>query len=135
MPELCLSSGDKVTADIVLAAPGMEWRRFDLDGVDELLGRGVYYGAGRSEAWQCGGQNVLVVGAGNSAGQAVMNLADAGARVIMVVRGDNLGKVMSAYLVERIDAHPLVDVRLRTQVTGLHADGGHLGAVTIESVD
>jgi thioredoxin reductase (NADPH) len=135
VPELCLASGDKVTSDIVLAAPGMEWRRMELEGVDELLGRGVYYGAGRSEAWQCSRQDVLVVGAGNSAGQAVMNLADAGARVTMVVRGEDLGKVMSAYLVERIDAHPLVDVRLRTQVTGLDADGGHLGAVTIESAD
>src|SRR3954447_15168367 len=106
MPELCLSSGDKVTADILLAAPGMEWRRLELDGVDALLGRGGYYGAGRSEAWQCGGQGGLVVGAGNSAGQAVMNLADAGARVTMVVRGEDLGKVMSAYLVERILSHP-----------------------------
>jgi thioredoxin reductase (NADPH) len=134
-PELCLRSGDRVTSDIVIAAPGMEWRRLELEGVDELLGRGVYYGAGRSEAWQCSGQHVLVVGAGNSAGQAVMNLADAGARVTMVVRGDDLGKVMSAYLVERIAVHPLIDVRLRTQVTELHADRDHLGAVTIESAD
>src|SRR4051812_23565196 len=132
MPELCLASGDKVTSDVVIAAPGMEWRRMELDGVDELLGRGVYYGAGRSEAGQSGGQDVLVVGAGNSAGQAVMNLADAGARVTMIVRGDNLGKVMSAYLVERIARHPLIDVRLHTQVADLHVDGGHLGAVTIE---
>jgi thioredoxin reductase (NADPH) len=134
-PLLCISSGERISADIVIAAPGMEWRRIELDGVDELLGRGVYYGAGRSEAWQCGDQDVLVVGAGNSAGQAVMNLADAGARVTMVVRGENLGKVMSAYLVQRIDAHPLIDVRLRTQVTDLHADRGRLGAVTIESAD
>jgi thioredoxin reductase (NADPH) len=134
-PQLCLASGEKVTSDVVIAAPGMEWRRLEVDGVNELLGRGVYYGAGRSEAWQCGGQDVLVVGAGNSAGQAVMNLADAGANVTMVVRGDNLGKVMSAYLVERIARHPLIDVRLHTQVTELHSDGNHLGAVTIETSD
>ena len=60
---------------------GMEWRRLELDGVEELLGHGVYYGAGRSEAVQCAGEDVMVVGAGNSAGQAVMNLASAGARV------------------------------------------------------
>ena len=76
-----------------IAAPGMEWRRLEVDGVDELLGRGVYYGAGRSEAAQCGGDDVIVVGAGNSAGQAVMNLANAGARVTMVVRGDGLAQV------------------------------------------
>jgi thioredoxin reductase (NADPH) len=67
-----LSSGDQVTADIVLVACGMEWRRLDLPGVNELLDHGVYYGAGRSEAVQCAGEDVMVVGAGNSAGQAVM---------------------------------------------------------------
>ena len=87
--------------------PGMDWRRLDVDGVDELLGRGVYYGAGRSEAAQCGDDDVVVVGAGNSAGQAVLNLANAGARVKMLVRGDRLGKTMSAYLVDRIEQHPL----------------------------
>jgi thioredoxin reductase (NADPH) len=75
---------------VVLAAPGMEWRRLDLDGVDELLGPGVYYGAGRSEAAQCAGQSVVIVGAGNSAGQAVLNFANATARVTMLVRGDRL---------------------------------------------
>jgi thioredoxin reductase (NADPH) len=120
-----------VTADVVLAANGMDWRRLDVEGVDDLIGRGVYYGAGRSEAARCGGDNVVVIGAGNSAGQAVMNLADAGARVTMVVRGDSLTKSMSAYLVERIKRHPLIDVRLQTRVTAVHESEGHLGAVTI----
>jgi thioredoxin reductase (NADPH) len=123
--------GDSVTATIVMAAPGMAWRRLEVDGVDELLGRGVYYGAGRSEATQCGGDEVVVIGAGNSAGQAVMNLGNAGAKVTMVVRGDDLAKSMSAYLVNRIEAHPLIDVRLGCQVTGVDADGDHLAAVTV----
>jgi thioredoxin reductase (NADPH) len=126
-----IAGGHEVTADVVLAAPGMQWRRLDVEGMDELLGRGTYYGAGRSEAAQCGGDDVVVIGAGNSAGQAVMNLGDAGARVKMIVRGDDLGKSMSAYLVERIQRHPLIDVRLETQVTALHAIDGHLGGVTI----
>ena len=126
-----IAGGFEVSADVLLAAPGMEWRRLELDGIDELLGRGVYYGAGRSEAAQCGGDDVVVVGAGNSAGQAVMNLGDAGARVTMVVRGESLGKSMSAYLVDRIEQHPLIDVRLRSQVTALDADAGHLAGVTI----
>jgi thioredoxin reductase (NADPH) len=134
-PLLRIASGEEITADILLAAPGMEWRRLEVEGVDDLLGRGVYYGAGRSEAAQCGGDAVFVVGAGNSAGQAVLNLANAGARVNMVVRGDRLGKSMSAYLVQRIEAHPLIDVRLRTRVTGLHAEAGHLSAVTIADTD
>jgi thioredoxin reductase (NADPH) len=126
-----VAGGHEVSADVLLAAPGMRWRTLELDGMDDLLGRGVYYGAGRSEAAQCGGDEVVVIGAGNSAGQAVMNLGDAGARVTMVVRGEELGRSMSAYLVERIRRHPLIDVRLRSQVTELHASGGHLDEVTI----
>ena len=126
-----IAGGYEVTADVLLAAPGMQWRRLEVDGMDELLGRGTYYGAGRSEAAQCGGDDVVVIGAGNSAGQAVMNLGDAGARVTMVVRGDDLGKSMSDYLVQRIRRHPLIDVRLETQVAELHPDDGHLGGVTL----
>jgi thioredoxin reductase (NADPH) len=130
-----LSSGDEVTADIVLVSCGMEWRRLELDGVSELLDHGVYYGAGRSEAVQCAGENVMVVGAGNSAGQAVMNLASAGARVHMIVRGDTLSKSMSAYLVQRIEEHPSIDVRLRSQVAELHEAAGRLREVTVETAD
>jgi len=128
---LSLAGGYELTAGVVLATPGMVWRRLPLDGVDELLQRGVYYGAGRSEAVQCGGDDVVVIGAGNSAGQAVMNLASAGARVTMVVRGERLDHAMSAYLVERVEHHPLIDVRLRSQVTELHAAGQRLAAVTV----
>jgi thioredoxin reductase (NADPH) len=109
----------------------MEWRRLEVAGVEDLLDRGVYYGAGRSEAARCGGDPVIVVGGGNSAGQAVMNLADAGARVTMVVRRETLGDKMSAYLVERLERHPLIDVRLRTQVTRLEEIGGRLAGVTL----
>lgn len=130
-PTLLIDGGYEVTADAVIAANGMEWRRLEVEGVAELLDRGVYYGAGRSEAFRCGGEHVVVVGAGNSAGQAVLDLARAGARVTMVVRGDQLETKMSAYLVERIERDSLVDVRLRTHVTAVHADGDRLGAVTI----
>jgi thioredoxin reductase (NADPH) len=131
LPLLRLAGGYEVTVEVVLAATGMEWRRLEVPGVEELLDRGVYYGAGRSEAARCGGDPVVVVGAGNSAGQAVMNLAGAGARVTMAVRGESLAEKMSAYLVERIERQPLVDVRLRTRVTGLDDDGGRLAAVTL----
>lgn len=128
-----LSSGDEVTADIVLVCSGMVWRRLELDGISELLDHGVYYGAGRSEAVQCAGEDVMVVGAGNSAGQAVMNLASAGARVHMIVRGEDLSKSMSAYLVERVEKHPNIEVRLRTRVAELHAAAGRLREVSVES--
>jgi thioredoxin reductase (NADPH) len=129
---LQIDGGYEVEARVVVAAPGMVWRRLDVEGVEELLERGVYYGAGRSEASQCSGEEVAVVGAGNSAGQAVMHFANAGAKVTMLVRGDQLGRSMSAYLVDRIAAHPLIDVRLRTQVTAVHGEGGRLAGVTVQ---
>jgi thioredoxin reductase (NADPH) len=133
LPTLLVDGGYEVTADAVLASTGMDWRRLDLDGVPELLNRGVYYGAGRSEAARCGGDHVVVVGAGNSAGQAVLHLASAGARVTMVMRGERLGARMSAYLVDRIERHPLIEVRGASQITGVRAEGGHVAAVTIEN--
>jgi thioredoxin reductase (NADPH) len=126
------TDGIEVTADVAVVAPGMEWRKLDADGIEQLLGRGVYYGAGRSESVGCDGKEVVIVGAGNSAGQAVMNFADAGARVTMVVRGDSLGKSMSAYLVRRIEQNPRIDVRLRSRVQGLDGDEISLRSVTIE---
>ncbi|MEA2426126.1 MAG: thioredoxin reductase, partial [Thermoleophilaceae bacterium] len=132
---LLVEGGAEVEADVIIAAPGMEWRRLEVEGVDELLGRGVYYGAGRSEASQCGGLDVVVVGAGNSAGQAVMSLGNAAARVKMVVRGGDLRKSMSEYLVKRIEAHPLIDVLLHTRVTALDSETGHLTGVTVEDED
>ena len=130
-----LSDGAEISSDVALAAPGMSWRELGVEGVDELLGRGVYYGAGRSEAVQCGGEEVIVVGAGNSAGQAVLNLANAGARVKLLVRGERLGKTLSGYLVPRIENHPFIEVRLRTQVQELATDGGRLTGVTIADAD
>ena len=128
--ELIGSDGSEVTASVVLAATGMDWRRLDLDGVDELVGHGVYYGAGRSEAAQSSGQRVVVVGGGNSAGQAVLNFANASAQVTMLVRADRLSKTMSAYLIERIEGHPLIEVLLESKLTELHSDGGKLTGVT-----
>jgi len=128
--ELILEDGSEVTASVVLAAPGMEWRRLGLEGIDQLIGHGVYYGAGRSEAKQCAGQKVVVVGAGNSAGQAVLNFANETARVTMLVRGDRLEKTMSAYLIKRIREHPLIDVHLETQLTELHPNGDSIASVT-----
>jgi thioredoxin reductase (NADPH) len=127
-----LEGGIEVTAAVAIVAPGIDWRRLDVEGVNELLGRGVYYGAGRGEAALCAGEDVVVVGAGNSAAQAVLNLADAGARVTMCVRGETLGRTTTDYLVARIERHPLIDVQLSTQVCELHADDEHLRAVTVE---
>ena len=129
-------AGDhEVRAEVVIAAPGMLWRRLEIEGINELVGRGVYYGAGRSEANHCANKEVVVVGAGNSAGQAVLNMAGAGARVTLVVRGGDLGKSMSAYLVERIAASASVDVRLHAQVTEVEAGPFGLAGVVVAEAD
>jgi thioredoxin reductase (NADPH) len=130
-----IDGGQEITAPLIVAATGMAWRRLGADGVEELLGRGVYYGAGRSEAAQCSGDEVIVVGAGNSAGQAVMNLGNSGARVVMVVRGDSLAKSMSAYLVDRIEGHPGIEVRLESEVVAVEAEDGHLAAALVRGRD
>ena len=127
---LILDDGSEVSASVVLATTGMDWTRLELKGIDDLIGDGVYYGAGRSEAAQCSGQDVVVVGAGNSAGQAVLNFANQTARVTMLVRGESLSKSMSAYLIERIEKHPLIDVHLETVLTELHTNDGALSGVT-----
>ena len=118
-PSLLIDGGYEVTADAVIAANGMEWRRLEVEGMAELLGRGVYYGAGRSEAARFGGDHVIVIGAGNSAGQAVLDFAGAGARVTMIVRGDQLGSndVRLPRRANRADTRS-IDVRLHSSVDG-----------------
>lgn len=118
-----------VEATVGIACPGMVWRRLEVEGVEDLLGKGVYYGAGRSEAARCEGRDVVVVGAGNSAGQAAMHLSTAGARVRMLVRGDGLASSMSAYLVDRIEGSPRIEVLTRTQVEEVESRAGRLSAV------
>jgi thioredoxin reductase (NADPH) len=128
-----ISSDDiEVTSDVAVVAPGIEWRRLEVDGIEELLGRGVYYGAGRSESVGSAGKQVVIVGAGNSAGQAAMNFADGHAAVTMVVRGQSLGKSMSAYLVRRIEQTPLIDVRLQSRIGAVEEAEGSLRSVAIE---
>jgi thioredoxin reductase (NADPH) len=128
---LRLEGGHEIQAPLMIAATGMTWRRLEARGVDELLGRGVYYGAGRSEAAQCGGDDVIVVGAGNAAGQAAMHLGNASARVVILIRGDSLSTSMSAYLVARIEAHPGIEVRLRSKVEAVVEEGGVLAAALV----
>jgi thioredoxin reductase (NADPH) len=102
----------------------------EAEGLDELTGRGVYYGANASEASQTDGDEVYVVGAANSAGQAVLQLARYAKRVVMIVRGGNLEDGMSQYLVDRITAAPNVDVRLHSEVVAGRGEG-HLEGITI----
>ena len=128
--EFELSTGERVGGRTAIISSGVDWRQLEVEGVDELLGHGIYYGVGPGEAPLLEGREVLIVGAGNSAGQAALNLAEHAARVTMLARGDHLGASLSAYLLDRIDHHPRIDVRLECEVTAVEGDG-HLQAVRI----
>src|SRR4051812_34612097 len=125
-----LAGGADVEARAVLVATGVSYRRLEADGLEALGARGVNYGATASEAAQCAGEVVYVVGAANSAGQAVLNLARYASKVVLVVRGPRLEATMSQYLVSRILTTDNVEVRLDTQVVGA-AGGDHLEALTL----
>jgi len=129
-----LAGAGEIEARAVIVASGVAYRRLEADGVDTLTGRGVYYGANAGDAAQCEGDEVYVVGAANSAGQAALNLSRFAKRVVLVVRGGDLGASMSSYLVSRIEAMPSIDVRLRTQVAAARGDG-HLESLTLVDRD
>ncbi len=118
-----LSDGSVVRARAVLIATGVEWRRLEVPGIDRLLGSGVYYGAGPSEAPGYAGAAVAVVGGGNSAGQACLTFSRYARNVTMLVRGAGLTDSLSQYLVDKIAATDNVDVRLRSRVVGVDGDG------------
>jgi thioredoxin reductase (NADPH) len=120
----------EIEARALIVVTGVSYRRLDAAGLDELTGRGVYYGADASDASQCQGDDVYVVGAANSAGQAALNLARFAKRVVLVVRAASLEDSMSKYLVERITSAPNVDVRYRSEVVACRGEG-HLEALTM----
>jgi thioredoxin reductase (NADPH) len=119
-----LSDGTVIRSRTALMASGVEWRRLDVPGVDDLLGAGVYYGAGPSEALACRGSGVVIVGAGNSAGQAAVRFSKYARQVTLLCRGERLGASMSQYLVDTLVTIDNVEVRTSTQITGIEADGG-----------
>lgn len=112
-----------IEARALIIATGVSYRRLEAEGVETLSGRGVYYGANASEASQCDGDEVYVVGAANSAGQAALNLARFAKRVVLVVRSGTLDAAMSSYLIQRITSSPTIEVRYRTEVTAVRGDG------------
>jgi thioredoxin reductase (NADPH) len=120
----------QIMAKTVVAATGIAWRRLEVHRLEELVGCGVFYGAAGSEAQAMTGQDVFVVGAGNSAGQAALYLARYASKVTMLVRGSNLERSMSEYLITEIAATPNLTVRLNTEVIDGHGDD-HLAAITI----
>ena len=123
-----LRDGTEVRARAVVIATGVEWRRLGVPRLEALIGAGVFYGAAVSESRAMQDQNVFIVGAGNSAGQAALHLAKYAATVTLLARGKNLADSMSSYLIRAIEATPNITVSLRTEVI----DGG--GGDALESL-
>ena len=128
---IALGDGSEIPARSVIVATGARYRRLAVDDLERFEGAGVYYAATDLEARICSPQPVVVVGGGNSAGQASIYLAQEGCRVSIVVRRDDLAQSMSHYLIERIDADPRIEVVVNTEIRELAGDH-HLESVTME---
>ncbi len=126
------ADGASIDAHTVILATGVSYRKLDAPGLDELTGRGVYYGSALTEASACLGQDVYVVGGANSAGQAAVYLARHAKSVTILVRGSSLERSMSYYLIRQIADIPNITVRTCTEVTGASGDD-HLESLTLRN--
>jgi thioredoxin reductase (NADPH) len=115
-----LDGEDVIRARTFVLATGVSWRKLAIDGFDQLIGKGIYYGATPSEASAAHGLDLYLIGAGNSAGQAAMNFANHARTVTLVVRGDSLDKSMSHYLIEELRGQSNVAVKLQSEVVAAH---------------
>lgn len=115
-----LSDGREVATHAVILALGVRWRQLDLEGIEALTGRGVYYGASASEDDVLRGEEIYLVGGANSAGQAALHLAGIAKRVHLVIRSGGMHQNMSRYLADRLAAMPAVQVHADTRVTAVH---------------
>jgi thioredoxin reductase (NADPH) len=120
--EIIFDGGDAVHARTVIFATGVSWRRLDIEGIDRLIGKGVYYGAARSETTVAQGLDIHLVGAGNSAGQAAMHFSAHARSVTLVVRGDSLERRMSHYLVEQLRTRSNIRTLLHSEVSAVHGE-------------
>ena len=123
-----IDGGVRVPARTVIIATGAEYRRVPLENLQRFEGAGIYYGATFIEAQLCGGEQVIVVGGGNSAGQAAVFLAQTARQVHMLVRSDGLADSMSRYLIRRIEDSPNIALRAHTEISALEG-GDHLERV------
>ncbi|HWK17600.1 MAG TPA: FAD-dependent oxidoreductase [Solirubrobacteraceae bacterium] len=123
-----LDDGQHVLARAIVMATGARWRELDAEGIDRFRGAGVYHAAMAGDAERCRDEDVIVVGGGNSAGQAAVHLASRARSVRIVVRGKALSSTMSRYLIDRIERSPRIEVMTETEVAAVHGTG------TVESV-
>lgn len=129
---LLLDGGEQVEAKSVLIATGAEYRRLDVAGREKFEGAGVYYAATPVEAQSCVDADVVIVGAGNSAGQAAVFMATRARKVFLLVRGDNLTKSMSSYLASRIERTENIELLCNTEIIKMHGDG-YLSEIDVQN--
>jgi thioredoxin reductase (NADPH) len=123
-----LDDGAQVPARAVIIATGAQYRKPAIDNVTKFEGAGIYYAATQMERQLCGGEEVAIVGGGNSAGQAAVFLAEKCSHVHVLVRGNGLAASMSRYLIRRIEDNPAIELRTQTEIVALEGDG-HLERV------
>jgi thioredoxin reductase (NADPH) len=126
-------SGQRVRARAVVVATGVQYRRLPIPGLEALEGMGVYYAATENEARLCRDAETLVIGGGNSAGQAAMYLSRSAGHVRLLVRGHSLAASMSQYLTSRLEAEPRISIDYGVEVAALHGDD-RLEAVTVRTI-
>lgn len=132
---VALSDGSQVRGRSVVVATGVDYRRLGIDDLEQLVGRGVYYGAAVSEAPTMAGRPVFVVGGGNSAGQAALHLAKYARQVSLLIRGESLSASMSDYLIDQLRSTRNVDIRYQIAVTGGEAVDGCLDRIEVQHLD
>jgi thioredoxin reductase (NADPH) len=132
---LKLVSGETTQAKTVVIASGARYRRLDVANLDQFEGSSVHYWASPLEAKLCAGQEVALVGAGNSAGQAAVYLASQVAKVWLVIRGKSLDASMSRYLIDRIKSMPNIEIVVRNEIVELEGEDGQLRAVRFRDLD
>ena len=120
--EVLLDGDEVISARTVILATGVAWRRLAIEGFERLIGKGIYYGAARSEAGATNGMDLYLIGAGNSAGQAAIYFANHARRVTLVVRGGSLERSMSQYLLDQLRTKSNIAVLLRSEVTAAHGE-------------
>lgn len=125
-----LADGSEITCHALLLATGVSWRRLQIPGCEKLTGKGIYYGAAKTEAIACQDEHIYLIGGANSAGQAAMYFSQYASKVTMLVRGDSLSKSMSQYLIDQIAATPNIEVIVHTEVVEVKGES-NLDAITL----
>jgi thioredoxin reductase (NADPH) len=130
--QVLLDGDERVAAKAVVLATGVSWRKLNADGIADFAGRGVYYGAGRSEALETRGKDIYLIGGGNSAGQAAMFFANYAQNVTLLVRGESLTKSMSQYLIDQLATKANVHVEVESEVVAARGTE-HLENIVVEN--